>query len=300
MDSDQVPPLRFEPDGRAPVDEARSDGAELALRPLVAPSDGTAERMLVVPREPGPLHDLTQLERSPDDLDAAIDDVFGAATDERPGVFDLVLLVVGVGLVGWAWLNPGATVALVIGLAAILLAVALPGRAALQAVSTRRAARRRRAAIATGYPLDASAPATADLVDAYEELLQASNVGGPLPVDQARAAGYLAVVECAVLLDGRPPVVSEETSYVQRRTRAIRDLSADLLRAHRDWLDRRSAEARDRTTRRATAVVGAVEELQAAHRASSVDQLERVSRVLRRGLEDAATDTLTTATEARQ
>ena len=225
--------------------------------------------------------------------------MFGTATDERPGLFDLVLLMVGVGLVGWAWLNPESTVVLVIGVAAVLLAVALPGRAALQSVGARRAARRRRAAVGEGYPLDASAPATAELVDAYEELLQATNVGGPLPVDQARDAGYLAMVECAVLLDGRTPLVSEETSYVERRTRAIRDLSADLLRAYRDWLDRRSAEARDRTTRRASAVVGAVEEMQATHHASSIDQLERVSRTLRRGLDGAAADIRSPATETR-
>lgn len=247
--------------------------------------------MLVVPREPGPLRDLSALERPRDELDGAIDDVFGPTTDERPGLFDLALLVIGVALFGWAWLNPGSTVLLILGIGAILLAVALPARDALQAVGARRVARRRRAAIGQGYALDASAPATAALVDAYGELLQATGVGGPLPVEEARAAGYLAVVECAVLLAGRSPVATAEIRYVERRTEAIRDLSADLLRAHRDWLDRRVADAHSRAALRATAVVGAIEEMQATHRASSVDQLERVSRVLRRGLEDPAEGT---------
>jgi hypothetical protein len=256
--------------------------------PPLAANEGVVARMLVVPRTPGPLHDLAELERPRDDVDAALDDVFGSATDERPGLFDVVLLAIGAVLVGWAWMNPGSTVLLILGLAAILLSVALPGRTALHAVGIRRAARRRRSAIGDGYLLDPNVPATADLADAYQELLQATEVGGPLPVGQARAAGYLAVVECAILLKGRPPLVPEETSYVTRRTQAIRDLSADLLRAHRDWLDRRSADARDRAERRAAAVVGAVEELQTPDRSSSVDQLERVSRVIRRGLDDAA------------
>ena len=249
---------------------------------------GSGKRMLVVPRQPGPLGDLSRLERPRDDVDAAIDDVFGASTEERPGVFDVVLLVVGVALVGWAWLVPGSTLLLLVGVGAILLAAALPGRDALAVVSTRRAARRRTAAIGKGYPLDAGAPGTAELVDAYAELLQATKVGGPLPVEQARDAGHLALVECAVLLDGRAPLVPEEMRYVAQRTQAIRDLSADLLSAHQDWLERRAADAHRRATVRATATVVAVEELQATHHASSVDQLQRVSRVLRRGIDDGS------------
>lgn len=247
----------------------------------------SGKRTLVVPRDPGPLGDLSGLQRPRDDIDAAIDEVFGTASEERPGVFDAALLVLGAGLIGWAWLVPGSTMLLAVGIGAIMLAAALPGRDALNAVSVRRAARRRRSALGRGYPLDGSAQGTAELVDAYVELLQATEVGGPLPVEQARDAGHLAMVECALLLDGRAPLVPEELRYVAIRTQAIRDLSADLLSAHRDWLDRRAADAHRRASLRATAVVAAVEELQATHRASSVDKLQRVSRVLRSVLQDA-------------
>lgn len=261
---------------------------------------GSGKRTLVVPRDPGPLRDLSRLEHPRHDVDAAIDEMFGTSM-ERPGVFDVVLLALGVGLIGWAWLVPGSTLLLILGVGAVLLAAALPGHVALVAVSARRADRRRRVAIGQGYPLDAGAPGTAELVDAYAELLQATNVGGPLPVELARDAGHLAVVECALLLEGRAPLVPEEMRYVARRTQAIRDLSADLLGAHRDWLERRAADAHRRATSRATAAVAAVEEQQATYHASSVVQLRRVSRALRRGSEDgpeATVDDLSTAVDS--
>jgi hypothetical protein len=159
--------------------------------------------------------------------------------------------------------------------------------AALRAVSAKRAARRRGAALGEGYPLDASAPSTAELVDAYDELLQATRIGGPFPVEPARDAGHLALVEVAVLLQGRAPQVPEQTSFVAYRTRAIRDLSADLLRAHRGWLERRSADARSRPPRGATAERGVTDGRPWLHGDRSVGQLEWVSQLLRRGFDDA-------------
>src|SRR5215217_8285620 len=70
---------------------------------------------LVVPRHPGSLLRLDAVATA-DELDQLIDEVFGPTTDERPGVFDAVLLVGGIALGAWGWLT-NATGWVVVGVA---------------------------------------------------------------------------------------------------------------------------------------------------------------------------------------
>ena len=99
-------------------------------------------RLLVVPSAPGPLRPL-EAAPGPDELDALIDEVFGRTTDERPGPFDIVLVVGGAALIGWGFLTsaPGW---LALGAIGLVLGLALPVRQLMRSSSDRRRSDRER------------------------------------------------------------------------------------------------------------------------------------------------------------
>ena len=215
--------------------------------------------------------------RDPDDLDGLIDDLF-PDVDERPGWFDVGLVVVGAGLLAWTVLTDAPGVLRVLGVLALALGCILPVRSAWRRGRQRRLRRRRESLLATGVPVDVSSPTTRRLVDAYDELLALGgthDVGGP-----AVAAAHSAVLETATLLGGRPPAPGSECDYVDRRTAAVLDL-ASALRALPT-----PSTAPEAPVLHPGAVVEAREELDHIAGFSSVSRLEELAqeaRMLRRG-----------------
>ncbi|HEY5628266.1 MAG TPA: hypothetical protein VIR16_02035, partial [Candidatus Limnocylindrales bacterium] len=130
-----------------------------------------------------------------------------------------------------------------------------------------------------------------NLAHAYDRLLEASRLPGVTVGDEAIGAGHAAVLEVASLLGGRAPLTNEERTYVERRTKAVRDLASQLLRTSRRWQQARLRDAADLTAEareRAAAVVQAREALEGGAGIGALDELERIRERLREDASDAA------------
>ncbi len=244
----------------------------------------TISRIAIVPSHLGPLRALSEEARG-DDVDKAIDELFGETTDERPGLFDFFLLASGVALIGWAVAMNASGPALPLGVAALVLGLALPARSLVRAGRARRRARKQRRTLRDGYPLDIGHEATAALADAHSRLIEVAGADPGRVENRALEAAHLAVVEVATLLDGAAPVAPAEIAYVAERTQAIRDTASQLVRLQR--IRSRSAAADEEETfearaRHAAALTQAREELSGAFGLGSIDQLQAVQDLLRR------------------
>ena len=251
-------------------------------------------QIVVVPRTPGPLRLLDDAGAARgDDLDVMIDEVFGPSTDEGPGLFDVVLVLGGLALVAWSWLSGGAGPWFIIGVTAIVLGVALPARSLVRATRQRRIVRRQRRVLrgrACARRLGRDRRGARRVIRWLEH---AATLPGVPAGSAAVEAGHAALLEVASLLDGRPPLSDEECEYVERRTRAIRDLTAQLVRGSRAWQRARMRDDADVTEgarERAAAVARAREELETGTGVGAVDELERLREQLREGMPGAEPD----------
>ncbi len=262
---------------------------ERPVAPVTASTPGT-RRLVVVPREVGPIVPLAQGDAGPkDDLDVIVDEVFGPSTDERPGPFDLLLVIVGAILLAWAVLTGASTWVAVVAVAAIVIGMALPARSLVRRYRGVADSRRLRSAERRGYVLDVSSGSTAELLQAHEALVAAAALPGSVYGERALEAAHEALVEVAMLLDGGPPGVPAQDEYVARRTRAIVTLSRQLEDAHRTWVAGQAAgeaEEAERRQRWVTAVTQARDELQAEDRHGSLARLRRLTTRLDREAAD--------------
>jgi hypothetical protein len=253
---------------------------------LTTPVSHDARRLVVVPREVGPVVPLQQgAAGSKDELDALVDDVFGPSTDERPGPFDLLLLVVGAVLLAWAVLAGAAAWVVIVAVAAIVLGMALPARSLVRRYRGVAASRRLHSAERRGYVLDVTSGSTAELLRAHEALGEVTGLPGSVYSGRALDAAHLALVEVATLLAGAPPDGPAQDEYVARRTAALAALTRQLAEAHLRWRADRAAEAAVEAERRGrwvAAVTQARDELQAEDRYGSLAQLERLTARLSR------------------
>lgn len=247
--------------------------------------------LVVVPRGAGPLIDVDSNSVNEDDLDAAIDSIFGATTDERPGRLDAALVIVGLAVSAWALLTSVQGPLLFLGILATLLGIALPARSLARSTRQRRQMGKRRKAIGDGFPLDASHPATRALVGAYSACLSVAAQPGISHANEAVNAAHLAMVEAASLLSGRRPGGTEETDYVRKRTRAIQAVTDQLEHTHRAWVESRmdiGIHATPGDRQWATAVIRAREELESTTGLGSLDALAGLASSLEREADDAA------------
>jgi hypothetical protein len=191
--------------------------------------------MLLVPTRPGPLvdPDAAAEAKQPDEIDLAIDDMFGPDVEGGPGWLDAGLLAIGFGLILWSALSLHSPLVYVLGAAALALGTILPLRSIARGMRGRRTERRRAALTSGGLPLNLGHPETRELAAAYATLLAASELPDvPLAVE-ARSAAHGALVETAVLLDGREPGTPDEAAYVAKRVEAIRALVGAVERQSR-------------------------------------------------------------------
>ncbi len=237
---------------------------------------------VIVPHRPGPLITLDSVrsQRKRDDLDELIDELF-PDIDERPGVFDAGLAVLGVGLLVWSWVGEAPGVLTVLGVVALLLGGILPVRAVWRRARQRREYRRRAAIVGKGLPIDVSSAQASALVGAYEELLDLcarSTTEGHAP---AIAAAHAALLEVASLLTGRKPRSERERGYVDKRAVAVAELVSELRR-----LEAAHDLSSDPPTSRVDALVDARDELDAIAPLNAVSRLEELiaeARMQRRG-----------------
>lgn len=229
---------------------------------------------VVVPHRPGPLLSLDtgRSQRARDDLDELIDDLF-PDVDERPGWFDAVLVVVGAGLLAWAWTGEPPGVVTVLGVVTLALGCILPVRAAWRRARRRREHRRRNGLLEQGVPIDASSPGAAALVRAYEDLLRLANRSGSEFGDPAISAAHDALLEVASLLKGRSPTSERELGYVDKRAAAI----AELAGALRELPTGSQSPSEDPSVVDPDALVEAREELDEIAAFNSVTRLEELT-----------------------
>lgn len=186
-------------------------------------------RHLVVPHQPGPLISFgaNRPGRSRDDLDELIDDLL-PDVDELPGLFDVVLVVAGLALVGWSLLAGGPTWALVVGLIGAGLGSVLPLRSGWRRLEHRRTRRRHLESLRQGSALDVSSPEVVALEAAYVQLWAAADGLDAGLASTARSAAHGAMLEVASVLGGQSPSTQPEREYVAARSQAISDLTVAL------------------------------------------------------------------------
>ena len=111
--------------------------------PAIHPPVDAIGHLVVVPRTAGPLLDVDATSAgTADEIDAAIDELFGEPTDESAGPLDAALVLGGIGLAAWSVLTGAPAPVLVLGVGAALLGIALPAHAvATNARERRRAGR---------------------------------------------------------------------------------------------------------------------------------------------------------------
>jgi hypothetical protein len=239
---------------------------------------------VVVPHRPGPLIslDTERSQRGRDDLDELIDDLF-PEVEERPGWFDAALVVVGAGLLAWAWIGTVPAIVPVLGAVALGLGCILPARAAWRRARQRQEHRRREGLLEKGVPIDVSAPGAARLVGAYEDLIGLANRSGPELGTPAISAAHGALLEVASLLKGRAPTSERELGYIDRRAAAV----AELVGALRELpLSRSEPSGDDLSGVHPDALIEARDELDKVAPFNSVSQLEELiaeARIQRRG-----------------
>jgi hypothetical protein len=246
--------------------------------------------MVIVPRRPGLLREFRAKPGRPrDELDDFIDELFGATTDEKPGLFDAGLIIVGLVLAAWAVILGGPSIALWFGIASFVLGLALPVRAALRRYGWSRSGGLRRRIIDGGLLLDASHPATVALIDAYAHLIQMSCLQGTGDPKRAVAAGHSAVVEVATDLDGQAPGSPAKIRFVAMRQEAIEALTRQMMRSHERWAARTAtpSSAAPRTGS-AAGTASSWESLDALNRTGALAELEELNQRLRR---ETANDT---------
>jgi len=247
--------------------------------------------LVVVPRTTGPLVDVDAAQTgAADELDAAIDELFGEPSDGSAGPVDAALVLGGIGLAGWSLLGGAPAVVLAAGVGAALLGLALPAHALATTARSRRRASARGRAIGEGLALDASDATVRSLIDAYGACLAATTAPGLPYARDAADAAHLAVVEVASLLGGGRPVAEAEVEYVQRRTEAIGQLTQRLRRSHRQRVEARLDASIHRAPAddgRATALTQARVELETATGLGSLDRLEAVRTTIEGGARDA-------------
>jgi hypothetical protein len=231
------------------------------------------DELVVVPETLGPVVAMTAVgaRRAPDDVDDLIDELFGASDARGPGAADAVLLGSGVLVTGLALALAWPTWLVVAGILTALLGAILPVRALWHRVVSGRVAARRRALAATGTVLSVADADVARMVETHDRL--ARRDGGERDQRAARIA-HDALVEVAVLLDGRLVPLPEERGYVTARSEALDRLEAALDEAVRSARGDDAARAR----------IEALDEVDRIGGTSSIAAAGELAGELRRGV----------------
>jgi hypothetical protein len=246
---------------------------EREWRIVTADGPGPGSDYVVVPTSPGPLVRPSSTERRPhDELDAAIDELLPDVA-EGPGWFDAVLAVVGAGMVAWA-LGVGNGALLACGVIVLGLGLVLPARAAWRRAADLRSRRAHASLQAGGTVIDTSTGPTQRLVAAHDAVRAGLGQVAVEPdlAGTVLAAAHDALLEVAVLLQGRPPATAREVAYVEERTTALLAVGEDLRSMARAAAGPGSGD--DGDAHRGDLRVAAVEEVDALGGPTSLARLQ--------------------------
>jgi len=178
----------------------------------------------------------------------------------------------GAGLLAWSWIGGAPGIVTVLGAIALALGCILPIRAAWRRARQRREQQRRAGLLEKGVLIDASSPAAAALVGAYEDLVGLAATSDPEVGRPAITAAHDALLEVASLLKGRSPTSKRELDYVDMRAVT----AAELADALRDLPVRPERPDDDASTADPDALVAAREELDKIAPFNSVTRLEEL------------------------
>lgn len=190
-------------------------------------TSGDHTDMIVVPRAPGPLVPLGNQRHNRDDIDEAIDEIFGQVDDSAPGVGDALLVVVGAGLIVTSQIATVSSAVLVFGILSLGLGCILPLRWLAQQTRGRIRGRKVEAIIGDGFVLRSDHSATQHLVAAYDQvvaLVEASHT----PEPRFLAIAHAHMTEVAAVLEGHSPTTRSHVNYVTERTESLKQLALVL------------------------------------------------------------------------
>lgn len=182
--------------------------------------------MVVVPVAPGPLRRLTDVDPGRDDVDDALDELFGAPDDRGPGVADAVLVIGGAGAVVAGQLAELPTAVTVVGALAAALGVILPARSIWRGMSSRRRSRRIGSIVRDGVLMRTDHEQLARIVAGHDRLTALAGDGER--ADRVRSVAHVAAYEVAVLLEARVPVTAAEREYVAARVAGLEAVAVAL------------------------------------------------------------------------
>ena len=233
--------------------------------------------MLVVPARPGPLVDPDAVaeQKQPDEIDLAIDDMFGPDVEGGPGWLDGGLLAVGFGLILWSALSLHSPLVYVLGAAVLALGTILPLRSIARTMRTHRTRADAGRAHVRRPPLNIGPTRNAR---ARRRLRVAARcVGAARRAVRDRGAERRAL---GAGRDGgaarRPrPGTPDETAYVAKRVEAIRALADAVERQSRQAELERAGD--DDVERAARGLAGAELDQQGM---SSLTELETLTQLM--------------------
>ncbi|MFN0025870.1 MAG: hypothetical protein ACKV2O_01620 [Acidimicrobiales bacterium] len=180
--------------------------------------------VVVVPARPGPLVALSELQRGRDEIDVALDVLFGEPDDRGPGPVDALLFVGGAAGVAAGQVGSLPVLVSVGGAAAMALGAILPLRSLWRRVESARRSRRLQVRLGDGVLLRTDHAHLKALVMAHEQLSDLARHLASEPKARVAAVAHSALREVASLLDGRLPQTQAELDYVSARTSALVEL----------------------------------------------------------------------------
>jgi hypothetical protein len=164
-------------------------------------------------------------DRPRDDIDVALDDVFGAPDDRGPGTADAVLVAGGGGVVLAGLLASWPAIAVVAGGAAVGLGLILPVRSSWRRVTARRRDGARIARRADGTLLRADGELVGALVTQHELVRDRAATLSTVERLRVESVAHAALREVATLLGDREPTGAAEVEYVSARLTALTALA---------------------------------------------------------------------------
>ena len=180
--------------------------------------------VLVVPSRPGPLVRLAELQGGRDEIDEALDELFGDPDDRGPGVVDAVLFVGGLGGVVAGQVASLPALVSVGGAAGMALGAVLPLRSLWRRFDSGRRSRRLQILLGDSVLLRTDHRQVDSLLVAHERLVGLATHLASEPRAKVHEVAHGALREVASLLNGASPQTPSELDYVAARTNALVEL----------------------------------------------------------------------------
>ena len=183
--------------------------------------------VVYVPPLPGHLISPGSPATGGDDIDAVLDDLFGADDPGGPSITDAILVAVGLGMLTVSVVKHWTAVQ-VLGVVLVGLGMVLPIRSVARHLGDRRQRARTGSTIGDALALRQDHPVLRRIADLHERILERSEALVPETRTRVVAVAHGLVEEVARLLGGELPTGDAEIDYVEARARSMSELSATV------------------------------------------------------------------------